>query len=151
MNAVVKETEVPSEFAIPVVLLPIGRPTRAGHVYSREAMQAAFGPDSEFAKRVQRGEVFGEICIPDTRNEKDWLTRVSSVREDKVCLKLEAVYLGDDLIGEISPAGPHAEVLRDLICQDYRSVSVAMRAFTNCKPDGTIDTINNVISFDLVR
>ena len=101
-------------------------------------------------KRLKDIPLFGEFQPIDSERTVDM---------DNVCLKIEAVYIFDDLLmGTIIPYGPKGQVLQDII-DTGQSVKLTMRAIKEYakvpmvdRPgyeDVVVKEVTEIIAFDL--
>lgn len=139
------------------ILLPLGRPTHTGRIYSPELMEAHLAEGGQLRGLIERGTVYGEYGAP--RNTADlpaseWSKRAAEVVLDNVAVRIDNIRINDArdaLVGDIVPFGPQSGLPAQLI-RGGQQVEVAMRSFTVTDKDNpnVITEVRAVVAFDLV-
>ena len=139
-----------------IQLVPVGTPTRAGNIYTKEAFAPHFQLGSQFLERIKNGSMLGEITTPrpakhdttDLERFKLFATRVKEIRHDRVCLQITDATLEDDgIYGMIKPIGPYGSAVQGIIDRG-ETPAVGMRSFTR-NLNGVIE-VAHIITFDLI-
>lgn len=114
------------------LLLPLGRPTRNGHLFTADAVVEA---SKDLQGRVAAGLVYGEFGSPSQRKVDD-PQHALLVALERVCLKVVSMRIDTKGIwGMIEPAGPFGDQMAELITSDWLGQpTLSVRALSSLHP-----------------
>ncbi len=140
----------------------------AGEFYTATQARNLFERSSSFMRRVSGGTLKGEEGHPRKEpgmSGEDYLRRVMTIYEDKVCAHFSDIWLDFDsvkdatgrpviaIMGKVKGAGPLAASLEAAYENPREDVCFSVRAFTADKRIGGVNnrTLVEVVTFDRVN
>jgi hypothetical protein len=147
------------DHGIVMEILPLDRPSPTGKIYPRCLLEAALAEGGQLRGLIDRDTVYGEVNAPTPQPhqaEADAHARFADVALDRICLKVEDLYIDDArsaLMGRILPFGPMGDMIHELM-QKKIPFSVGMRGFIKSERlDGgqyeQVTELRAVVAFDL--
>jgi hypothetical protein len=140
----------------------------AGDFYPYESAKELFSESSSLMRRIKNGACRAEYGHPKLQpgmSQRDFLARILSIHEDKVCAHIKEVILDDKsvkdvngkpvmaIIGKVKPCGPYGSVLKESLDNPSENVCFSIRSLTKDVYDGIVNKKNllQIICWDYVN
>lgn len=153
-----------------VVLGAYGAHNSAGMFYDLQSAKPFFRPGSALMRQIEKGVLRGEhkhpepdMNITDMRTrEKAFIDRVREIDSDRVSHHIRALRLEegqrDDqgrpimaVVGEIRPAGPYGDVVRQALENPHENVYFSVRSLTMDDRMRGVKYTREIITWDYVN
>lgn len=151
-----------------VVLGALNFYNSAGDFYPYESAKELFSESSSLMRRIKNGACRAEYGHPKLQpgmSQRDFLARILSIHEDKVCAHIKEVILDDKsvkdvdgkpvmaIIGKVKPCGPYGAVLKESLDNPSENVCFSIRSLTKDVYDGIVNKKNllQIICWDYVN
>lgn len=153
-------------YTMPVGGLNVYNSAKQFYVY--EEAKHIFDESSQFQRRVQKGVLRAENGHPQYEKgmtEKEYVTRVLTIKESNTCAFFKEVWLDFDnikdnmgvpviaIMAKVCPSGPYADMLERRFNQPGENVCFSIRAFTRDYMDRGVmkRVLDTVVTFDCVN
>lgn len=151
-----------------VILGALDTYNSAGDFYPFESAKELFKESSSLMRRINNGACRAEYGHPKKlpgMTDREFLSRILTIHEDKVCAHIKEVTLdysgikGNDgrsviaIIGKIKPSGPYGQVLKEQLENSQENVCFSIRSLTKDVFDGRVNRKNlmQVVCWDYVN
>lgn len=151
-----------------VVLGALNFYNSAGDFYPYESAKDLFSESSSLMRRIKNGACRAEYGHPKLQpgmSQRDFLARILSIHEDKVCAHIKEVILDDKsvkdidgkpvmaIVGKVKPCGPYGAVLKESLDNPSENVCFSIRSLTKDVYDGIVNKKNllQIICWDYVN
>lgn len=140
----------------------------AGDFYPFKSAKEIFQESSSLMRRIKNGACRAEYGHPKKlpgMSDRDFLQRILSIHEDKVCAHIKEVTLDHSgikdnngraviaIIGKIKPAGPYGQILKEQLENKDENVCFSIRSLTKDVWEGGVNKKNlmQVVCWDYVN
>lgn len=151
-----------------VVLGALNTFNSAGDYYPFESAKEIFKESSSLMRRINNGACRAEYGHPKKlpgMSDRDFLNRILSIHEDKVCAHIKEVTLDHSgikdnqgraviaIIGKVKPSGPYGQVLKEQLDNKNENVCFSIRSLTKDVWEGGVNKKNlmQVVCWDYVN
>ncbi len=149
-----------------VILGALNFPNSTGAIYNVDPARALLSGDSQFARKLRKGQLTGELGHPRREfgmDDNTYLRRLLDVREDKESHSIRKVVIdttakdknGRPFIafkGEVKPSGPYGHILKEKFSDPDQNVCFSIRSFTQDRYfNGRIEkNLSAIVTWDYV-
>lgn len=141
-----------------------------GEYYTLDAAKKLFESSSILMRRIQNGELRGEIGHPQKlpgSTDREYIQRILTIDESKVICHFKEIWLDYNyaktvpdmnndtvvIMAKLKPAGPYGHVLKESLDNPNENTSFSIRSLTNNRLENgiVVKNIVNIITWDYVN